>query len=99
MRQEIASTPAPTPELVLGLLRVVVEPSAAALEVETSQSFSVTVYDKSGNQIADPLLSWQVDPDVGMIDQGGLFTAGAKAGFFEGSVVVKYSVRCCEGFN
>ena len=46
------------------------------------------VQDSDGNQVGSSLIAWQITPDVGSLDDDGIFTAGTKAGTFPSGIQV-----------
>lgn len=58
-----------------------------------SQRFSAVGFDAYGNVIPDLTLQWRVtQPDAGVIDATGLFTAGIKADVYPGAVMVSSGI-------
>ena len=68
--------------------RVQVVPAAATLKVGDSQEFAVTAFDEYGNEIDAVDAYWSADPLAGTISTDGVFTAGARAGAYDGAVRV-----------
>ncbi len=63
-----------------------IEPPEVTLDIDTSQSFSVTATDQFENLVPDGLVSWSLPAELGVIDTNGTFTAGTRAGAFPGSI-------------
>ena len=75
---------------------VVVEPTEATLDIGAAQAFTFAAFDEFGNVISDVLSSWSAQPDAGVIDATGLFSAGTKAGGYPAAIgvaVVKGTAR------
>ncbi len=55
---------------------IAVSPSAVTLEVGDTREFCVVAFDRFGNIVPDAEITWECsDGTVGMIDEGGIFTA------------------------
>lgn len=74
-------TPTPTPVPSAKVTSVVIMPPVAILDIGGTQQFTFKAFDDTGDEINGVLVSWNVDPQIGVIDSRGLFTAGAKSGF------------------
>ena len=68
--------------------RVQVVPAAATLKVGDSHEFTVRAFDEYGNEIYRIDAYWSADPMAGTISAEGVFTAGARAGAYDGAVRV-----------
>ena len=49
-----------------------------------------SAYDVLGNPIVDPVFIWESHPDAGVIDDSGIFTAGATLGDFKDAVTIQF---------
>ena len=64
------------------------EPYEFTLTTGESMQLVADVQDPDGNRVGGSLISWQVAPYVGTIDDHGIFTAGTKAGRFPSGIQV-----------
>lgn len=70
------------------LHRLVLEPGSVEMNIGDSQGFTAKAFDQFANEIRGLTFEWETTAAVGAVDTGGLFTAGTKAGFFSGAVLV-----------
>ena len=77
----------PAPERI----DVTIEPSKVTLEAGTSQAIEAQAVGGAGQPLIDPVRSWQLIPQAGVISQDGLLTAGTKAGVFPAALQVDVS--------
>ena len=80
--------PAPTPPVPVTEFKVKLIPEKVEMDIGQSQEFSAEVTDDYGNLITDAQLTWEVADRLGTITEGGILTAGTKAGSFEEGVFV-----------
>ena len=73
------------------LHRVNIEPAKPDIEVTKAQRFTARALDRYGNPIADLDNTYQSDGLAGRVDSQGSFTAGTRAGDYQGAVTVKVS--------
>jgi hypothetical protein len=84
-------TPVPSPTSVAatnGLLdHIVVTPSAASIQVDSTQVFNAEGYDKYNNLISGLTFTWNSNAEAGSINSStGVFTAGHTAGSYSDAV-------------
>lgn len=58
------------------------------LNAGDSMQVVADVRDSDGNRVGSPLISWQVSPDAGILNDEGIFTAGTKAGTYASGIQV-----------
>ena len=75
-----APMPTPTPVPSAKVVSVEIAPPITSLNIGETQQFTFKAFDDVGEEITSVLASWRVDPQIGVIDSQGLFTAAAKAG-------------------
>ena len=68
--------------------RVKLNPEMVELDIGQSQKFSAEAVDAYDNPIAEAQLTWEKAEAVGSVTDGGILTAGTKAGTFDKGVVV-----------
>ena len=74
----------------LGLARVDTVPVLLMIPAGETTAIAALAYDQQGRQWQDASFRWKVvDPDVGYISLGGVFTAGFTTGTYEDAVVVE----------
>ena len=92
-----SSDPIHSPEVAalsfsyFGPSSLVVAPAAATLNPGASQQFAATAYDSNNAVVNNAPVSWSIVNGGGVIDNGGLFTAGLPAGVFTDTVVATTS--------
>ena len=64
------------------------EREEVSLETGESVQLVADVRDPDENRVGSPLVAWQLAPDVGTIDEFGIFTAGTIAGSFSSGIQV-----------
>ena len=73
-----------------GPLHIVsLEPSETSLEVTGEQEFTVTAVDEFDNEIADPDVVFNADPEAGSVNTSGKFVAGTLASVYADGVRVE----------
>lgn len=79
------------------IAEVILQPTESTLEIGATQVFALNVRDHFGNEIEEPLISWDVSSDVGSIDENGSFAAGTKAGSYPDGVQVQVVIGSSRG--
>lgn len=74
-----------------GLDRVVLTVPPDGIKAGEQATVSLEVFDAEGNGAEEFSAEFTIDPTAGTVDQGGLITAGIKAGFFEDALTVTVS--------
>ena len=66
------------------------DPQRHQVSLNAGESIQIVadVHDTDGNRVGSSLIAWQVAPDVGVMDDDGIFTAGTKAGTFSSGIQV-----------
>ena len=70
------------------LYAVKLNPETVELDIGQSQEFSAEAVDAYDNPIPEAQLVWEIEESVGNIVDGGILTAGTKAGTFDDAIVV-----------
>ena len=78
----------PTPYSLSVQLGEAVETYEVTLEAGTTLGLMVEVLDSAGNRVTGPLIAWKSAPDVGTVDENGVFTAATTAGSYPSGIQV-----------
>ena len=70
------------------LAEVVMSPPQITLQIQDSTPLGARALDQFGNEISDAVFSWSAPDPAGSIDETGLFTAGTRAGTYQGLIKV-----------
>ena len=73
------------------LNHVTLEPASLTLQVTQQQQIGATAFDRFGNPTPGLAVVFRSNPEVGRIDDQGLFTAGTRAGSYEDAITVEMS--------
>ena len=85
-------TRAATVNVIIGpgpLDHVIIEPAAPVVEVTEEQQLTATALDQFDNPVPGLNYTFQSDREAGRVDTEGRFTAGTRAGTYEGAVTVE----------
>ena len=76
--------------IIAGALdHVAIEPLEATVRMGQSYRFSASGFDQYDNLVRGLIFVFDTDPEIGVIDRGGNFIAGATAGSYSGGVTVQ----------
>ena len=71
------------------IAKVVLEPAEVTLDIGSTQAFSLKIFDGFDNEIPEVLASWNLEPDVGILDDELVFVAGTRAGEYPRGIVLE----------